>query len=57
MIYITRKSSYKPKRQMTCKLNACTEKSTQSSTPNTQHMIIGSIIGFGLLYLVFSKRK
>ena len=43
---------------MTCKLNACTEKSTtQSSTPNAQHMIIGSIIGVGLLYLVFTKPK
>jgi len=40
---------------MTCKLNACTEKSTHSST--TQHMVIGSIIGFGLLYLVFLNPK
>lgn len=40
---------------MTCKLNACSEKSTNSS--NTQHMIVGSIIGLGLLYVLFSKRK
>ena len=42
---------------MTCKLNACTEKSTQSSTLTTQHMVIGSIIGVGLLYLVFLNPK
>lgn len=41
---------------MTCKLNACTEKSTR---PNNQPMIIvGSVIGIGLLYyLALYKRK
>lgn len=40
---------------MTCKLNACSEKSTNSS--NTQHMIVGTVVGLGLLYVLFSKRK
>jgi len=40
---------------MTCKLNACTEKSTHSS--NVPHMIVGSVVVLGLLYMVFSKRK
>ena len=39
---------------MTCKLNACTEKSTHAS--NIQPIIIGSIVGLGLLYYVY-KRK
>lgn len=44
---------------MTCKLAACTEKSTNSNMP-TQSVIIGSIVGLGLAYLAFShfsKRK
>ena len=39
---------------MTCKLNACTEKSTHSS--NIQPIILASIVGLGLLYYVY-KRK
>ena len=41
---------------MTCKLSACTEKSTH---PNTQPaIIVGSVIGLGLLYyLAFYKRR
>lgn len=41
---------------MTCKLNACTEKSTHSD--NKPLIAIGSVIGLGLLYyLVVRKRK
>ena len=41
---------------MTCKLTACTEKSTHSS--NMQPIIIGSIVGLGLLYyLAFSHKR
>ena len=40
---------------MTCKLTACTEKSTQAT--NVQPIIIGSIIGLGLLYLAFSHKR
>jgi len=40
---------------MTCKLNACTEKSTYPS--NTPHIIVGTVVGLGLLYVLFSKRK
>lgn len=40
---------------MACKLNACTEKDTSSY--NMQHVIVGSIVGLGLLYVIFSKRK
>jgi hypothetical protein len=32
---------------MTCKLNACTEKSTHQSS-NTPHMIVGSVVVLGL---------
>ena len=39
---------------MTCKLDACTEKSTHS---NAQPLIIGTIVGLGLLYYFVSKRK
>jgi len=40
---------------MTCKLAACTEKSTYPS--NMQPIIIGSVVGLGLLYLVFSHKR
>jgi len=40
---------------MTCKLAACTEKSTHP--PNMQPIIIGSILGLGLLYLAFSHKR
>lgn len=40
---------------MTCKLTACTEKSTNAS--NAQPIILGSIIGLGLLYYVMQHYK
>jgi hypothetical protein len=41
---------------MTCKLNACTEKSTRSETQPV--MVVGCILGVGLLcYMVFYKRS
>jgi hypothetical protein len=41
---------------MTCKLNACTEKSTRSETQPV--IVVGSILGIGLLcYMLFYKRS
>jgi hypothetical protein len=40
---------------MTCKLNACTEKSTRSETQPV--IVVGSILGIGLLCYMFYKRS
>lgn len=40
---------------MTCKLNACTEKSTRTDTRPV--LIVGSILGIGLIcYMALHKR-